>query len=99
MTLLEQLKRFTVVVADTGDIHSIQKFLPCDATTNRALPRAAAQMAEYGDIVVGALGGARKQLGAASDGRKVVALAIDRLSVDFGLRILSIIPGRVSTEV
>jgi transaldolase len=99
MTLLEQLKRFTVVVADTGDIHSIQKFLPRDATTNPSLLGAAAEMPEYADIVIGALGGVRKQLGAGSDARTIVRHAIDRLSVDFGLRILNIVPGRVSTEV
>ena len=97
-SLLDQLKRFTVVVADTGDIHSIKKHAPRDATTNPSLITAAAQMPEYADIVKGALGWARKQAGS-TDPAKVVGLAIDRLSVDFGRRILDIVPGRVSTEV
>ena len=96
---LEQLKRYTTVVADTGDIHSIKKHLPRDATTNPSLITAAAQMPEYADIVEGALAWARKRLGGTAEIKQVVALAIDRLAVDFGLRILQIVPGRVSTEV
>ena len=96
-SLLDQLKTMTVVVADTGDIKSIQKFTPRDATTNPSLITTAAQMPEYGDVVEGALLWADKQ--ANGDTRKVVSLAIDRLSVEFGLRILKIVPGRVSTEV
>src|SRR5262245_45579896 len=97
-SLLEQLKRHTIVVADTGDINSIKKASPRDATTNPSLITAAAQMPEYADIVKGALGWAKKQAGS-TDPAKVVGLAIDRLSVDFGRRILDIVPGRVSTEV
>ncbi len=98
-TLLEQLKTMTVVVADTGDIKSIQKFTPRDATTNPSLITAAAQMPEYNDVVEGALAWAEKQAGSGAATAKVVGLAIDRLSVEFGLRILRIVPGRVSTEV
>src|SRR3954447_2286970 len=97
--LLDQLNSMTVTVADTGDINSIEKFLPRDATTNPSLITAAAQMPEYAEIVSGALVWARRHLGEAAHVRGVVALAIDRLSVDFGLRILQIVPGRVSTEV
>jgi transaldolase len=93
-TLLEQLSAMTVVVADTGDLKSIEKFRPRDATTNPSLITAAAQMPEYRDVVDDALRWAEKQ----SPGN-VVAEAIDRLSVEFGLRILKIVPGRVSTEV
>jgi transaldolase len=96
-SLLDQLNAMTVTVADTGDINSIRAFQPRDATTNPSLITAAAQMAEYTDIVDGALAWARKQ--AAGDEAKVIGLAIDRLAVDFGLRILEIVPGRVSTEV
>src|SRR5678810_778997 len=97
-SLLEQLKTMTVVVADTGDIHSIEKFRPRDATTNPSLITAAAQMPEYRDIVDGALRWAEtKAAGAGAD--RVVRLAVDRLAVEFGLRILQIVPGRVSTEV
>lgn len=97
--LLDQLKSMTVVVADTGDIKSIRKFTPRDATTNPSLITAAAQMPEYADVVEGALVWAGKQAGAGAATASVVGLAIDRLSVEFGLRILQIVPGRVSTEV
>ncbi len=96
MSLLDQLKAYTVVVADTGDIQSIGRFRPRDATTNPSLITAAAQMPEYADLVDGALRWARER---ASDPERVVGLAIDRLAVDFGLRILGIVEGRVSTEV
>jgi transaldolase len=95
-SLLDQLKTMTVVVADTGDIHSIEKYKPRDATTNPSLITAAAQMPEYGDVVDGALAFAKKK---ASTAEAQVKVAIDRLSVEFGLRILQIVPGRVSTEV
>ena len=98
-SLLDQLKKYTVVVADTGDINSIQKFTPRDATTNPSLITAAAQMPEYSDIVDGALVWARRHLGKSASTDAALKLAIDRLSVDFGLRILTIVPGRVSTEV
>ncbi len=97
--LLEQLKEYTVVVADTGDINSIQQFKPRDATTNPSLITAAAQMAEYADVVDDALRWASKEAKEGADTSKVVGLAIDRLAVEFGLRILEIVPGRVSTEV
>ena len=98
-TLLDQLKSMTVVVSDTGDINSIRKFTPRDATTNPSLITAAAQMPEYASVVEGALTWAEKQAGSSAETSKVVGLAIDRLSVEFGLRILEIVPGRVSTEV
>ncbi|WP_437757833.1 transaldolase [Sorangium sp. So ce1389] len=97
--LLDRLKAYTVVVADTGDINSIEKFRPQDATTNPSLITAAAQMAEYTDIVGGALAWAQKEASRGDEPGDAVSLAFDRLAVDFGLRILKIIPGRVSTEV
>jgi transaldolase len=97
--LLEQLKEMTVVVADTGDIQAIEKFTPRDATTNPSLITAAAQMPQYQGIVDDTLKGARATLGVAADVAHVVDLAFDRLAVSFGLKILEIIPGRVSTEV
>ena len=96
-TLLDQLKTMTVTVADTGDIHSIEKYKPRDTTTNPSLITAAAAMPEYADLVDGALTWAKEK--AAGQGDKVIGLAIDRLAVEFGLRILKIVPGRVSTEV
>jgi len=97
--LLEQLNKVTVTVADTGDIHSIEKFKPRDATTNPSLITAAAQMKEYADIVDGGLRWAEREAGPNATEDKVVKLALDRLAVEFGLRILKVVPGRVSTEV
>ncbi len=98
-SLLEQLKEVTVVVADTGDIQAIEAFTPRDATTNPSLITAAAQMPQYQGIVDDTLKGARETLGAGASAADVVTLAFDRLAVSFGLKILEIIPGRVSTEV
>jgi transaldolase len=85
------------VVADSGDINSIKKFKPRDATTNPSLITAAAQMPEYQGIVDGALRWAQRE--APGGGDAVLRTAIDRLAVEFGLQILEIVPGRVSTEV
>ena len=97
MSLLDQLNKMTVTVCDTGDLKSIEKFKPRDATTNPSLITAAAQMPEYASVVDDALRWAEHQAG--GDITRVVGLALDRLSVEFGLRILKIVPGRVSTEV
>ena len=98
-TLLEQLRKVTVVVADTGDIEAIEKVKPQDATTNPSLITAAALQPQYQGIVEDTLKGARATLGADASQKDVVTLAFDRLAVAFGLKILEIIPGRVSTEV
>ena len=97
--LLEQLREVTVVVADTGDIQAIETFKPRDATTNPSLITAASQMPQYQGIVDDTLKAARASLGQAASAAQVVSLAFDRLAVSFGLKILEIIPGRVSTEV
>ncbi len=97
--LLQQLREMTVVVADTGDIEAIEKFTPRDATTNPSLITAAAQMSQYQGIVDSTLKQARADSGASAPAGKVVSMAFDRLAVAFGLKILAIIPGRVSTEV
>jgi transaldolase len=97
--LLEQLRKFTVVVADTGDIEAMEKFRPQDATTNPSLITAAAQMPRYQPIVDGVLIGARKELGEAATEQAVANLAFQRLAIAFGRKILNIVPGRVSTEV
>lgn len=97
--LLEQLREMTVVVADTGDIQAIEKYKPRDATTNPSLITAAAQMPQYQGIVDDTLKAARDALGPAATSNQVASLAFDRLAVSFGLKILEIIPGRVSTEV
>src|ERR1700722_16238682 len=98
-TILEQLRGMTVVVADTGDIQSIEQFKPRDAPTNPSLITAAAEMPRYKEIVDGTLLDARKELGDHADPHRVASLAFDRLAVSFGERILQIVPKRVSTEV
>ncbi|MGA7121840.1 MAG: transaldolase family protein, partial [Polyangiaceae bacterium] len=98
-SLFDQLFQMTVVVADTGDINAIRKFKPRDATTNPSLIVSAAQMKEYAPLVDEALTWAKKQVPAGSSRDAIVRSAIDRLSVVFGLQILGIIAGRVSTEV
>ena len=97
--LLEQLRTFTVVVADTGDIEAIGKFRPQDSTTNPSLITAAAQLPQYQPIVDGVLKDARKELGDSATDQAVATLAFQRLAIAFGKKILAIVPGRVSTEV
>ena len=96
MNLLESLKRFTTVVADTGDIEAINKYKPRDATTNPSLIYQAAQMPEYQDLLEDAVHHARKVPG---DAQARAEAGMDKLFVSFGREILKIVPGRVSTEV
>ena len=98
-SLLEQLRGMTTVVSDTGDINSIQQYKPQDSTTNPSLIAAAAEKPEYQSIVDGVLQQARKDAGDKATDKEVAALAFKSLAVAFGLKILEIIPGRVSTEV
>ena len=97
--LLEQLRNYTVVVADTGDIEAMEKFRPQDATTNPSLITAAAQLPQYQPIVDDVLKDARNELGDGATDRDVANLAFQRLAIAFGKKILAIVPGRVSTEV
>ena len=97
--LLEQLRQYTVVVADTGDIEAMEKFRPQDATTNPSLITAAAQLPQYQPIVDDVLKDARNELGDGATDRDVANLAFQRLAIAFGKKILAIVPGRVSTEV
>jgi transaldolase len=97
--LLDQLKSFTTVVADSGDINSIKQFKPTDSTTNPSLIAAAAQMPEYQSIVDGVLQEAREKAGEDASDKDVAAAAFKTLAVAFGKKILEIVPGRVSTEV
>jgi transaldolase len=96
MNLLESLKRFSTVVADTGDIEAIAKYRPQDATTNPSLLLQAAQKPQYEHLVEEALHYAIK---AEADREARTAAFMDKLLVNFGCEILKIIPGRVSTEV
>jgi transaldolase len=90
MTQLDQLKQHTVVVADTGDFEAMKAYKPQDATTNPSLILQAAQKAEYKAIFDKAV----------TDGKSGgVDAVMDKLVVAFGLEILKIVPGRVSTEV
>jgi len=97
--LLQQLRGYTVVVADTGDIEAIGKFRPQDSTTNPSLIAAAAAMPQYQPIVDGVLREASSELGDSAARGAVANLAFQRLAVAFGKKILEIVPGRVSTEV
>ena len=96
MSLLDSLKRSTVVVADTGDIDAIRRHTPQDATTNPSLLLKAAQQPQYRALVDGALADAA---GVAAPGEARTEAFMDRLAVGFGREILQIVPGRVSTEV
>jgi transaldolase len=98
-TFLEQLRTMTTVVADTGDIESIEKFKPQDSTTNPSLIATAAQMPQYQPIVDGVLTTAKKELGENAHDEEIAHLAFKDLAVAFGKKILAIVPGRVSTEV
>jgi len=97
--LLEQLRKFTVVVADTGDLEAMEKFHPQDATTNPSLITTVAQLPQYQPIVDGVIMDARNELGEGATDQAVANLAFQRLAIAFGRKILAIIPGRVSTEV
>jgi transaldolase len=98
-SLLEQLRKYTTVVADTGDIESMERFRPTDATTNPSLITTAAGMPQYQPIVDGVLMEAKKELGDDAADKDVANLAFQNLAVAFGKKILAIVPGRVSTEV
>ena len=93
---LDQLKKMTVVVIDTGDIDAIKKYHPQDATTNPSLILSALQKPEYEYLIDEAIQYCRKKNASSS---KEISLLMDKLFVNIGAEILKIIPGRVSTEV
>lgn len=93
---LDQLKQFTTVVADTGDFESIRKYAPQDATTNPTLIFKAVQQAEYKHLLDKVI--AENRSGSLAGSAHIHAI-IDDLLIAFGQEILSIVPGRVSTEV
>jgi transaldolase len=86
---LDQLKQFTTVVADTGDLDAIARLKPVDATTNPSLLLKAAAMPGYGELLKSAVTAGQGDLG----------LACDHFGVAVGGEILKIVPGRISTEV
>ncbi len=95
MNQLDQLKQFTVVVADTGDFETLKQYAPRDATTNPSLILKAAQMPEYKYLLDKAIADAKKSSGS---GDAKIRQIMDELLVEFGGEILRIVPGRVSTE-
>lgn len=92
---LEQLKQFTDVVADTGDIEAIRLYKPLDATTNPSLVYKAAQMPQYQDLLTASINASKSIANSAQQ----LSAACDHLAVGIGLEILKIVPGRISTEV
>ena len=98
-SILDQLSLMTVVVADTGDLDSIKKFQPRDATTNPSLILAAAKNPDYVKLIDEALESSKESLPNEFSEDELIKEAIDQVSVFFGKEILKIISGRVSTEV
>ena len=93
---LEQLRKLTTVVADTGEIDAIKKYQPEDATTNPSLILKAAQIEEYAPLIDASIEYAKAQ---SSDKTQQVQDTCDMLAVNIGKEILKTIPGRISTEV
>src|SRR5262245_685707 len=96
MNLIDSLKRYTTVVADTGDLEAIAEHKPQDATTNPSLLYQAAQMPQYDHLLEEAIQHALQSPG---DRAARAEAFMDKLLVSFGCEILKIVPGRVSTEV
>ncbi|QZA58589.1 transaldolase [Candidatus Rhabdochlamydia porcellionis] len=96
MNKLEQLKKITTIVSDTGEIEEIKTYLPTDATTNPSLILAASNKPEYQFLIEEAI---QSGLRTKQTNSFLIELIIDKLFVNFGLEILKIIPGRVSTEI
>ncbi|EJB8415049.1 transaldolase [Vibrio vulnificus] len=93
---LEQLRKLTTVVADTGEIDAIKKYQPEDATTNPSLILKAAQIAEYAPLIDASIEYAKTQ---SDDKAQQIQDTCDMLAVNIGKEILKTIPGRISTEV
>ncbi len=96
MSTLDDLKKFTTIVADTGEFEEIKKYHPTDATTNPSLIFAASTLPEYQPLLKEAVAYGKKT-GKTPEQQK--QLAFDKVFVNFGLEILKLVPGRVSTEV
>ena len=95
LSQLDQLKRFTKVVADTGDFATLKEYQPLDATTNPSLILKAAQMPAYKHLLDQATADQKKSN---LSGEKLIKAIVDDLLILFGVEILKIVPGRVSTE-
>ncbi len=96
MDQLHQLKEFSTIVADTGDIEAVRQYVPTDATTNPSLLLASASKPEYRHLIEKAIDDNRNHPGTKEAQLEAI---LDQAFVNFGLEILKIIPGRVSTEV
>ena len=96
MNKLEQLKKMTDVVADTGDLSAIKQYKPVDATTNPSLLLKAVELPEYSSLVLSSREWAARKGGGSQE---IVSNSCDKLAVEIGTEILKIIPGRVSSEV
>ncbi|HEX6723145.1 MAG TPA: transaldolase family protein, partial [Burkholderiaceae bacterium] len=90
MNQLDQLKQMTTVVADSGNFLQLAQYAPRDATTNPSLILKAVQQADYGHILEDAVKAHRNE---------PIDRIVDQVLVRFGVEILKIVPGRVSTEV
>ncbi|GGB60016.1 transaldolase [Shewanella inventionis] len=93
---LAQLKSFTTIVADTGDIEAIKRYQPEDATTNPSLILKASQIPEYAPLIDDAIAWAKTQ---SNNIEQQIEDAGDKLAVNIGVEILKLVPGRISTEV
>lgn len=96
MSVLDQIKQFTTIVADSGDFETIAEYKPQDATTNPSLILAATQKSQYAPLIEDAVSFGKNKGGSA---KEQAGWAMDKLLVNFGCEILKIVPGRVSTEV
>ena len=96
MSQLQELRKITVVVADTGDIDAIKTYQPQDATTNPSLILSASSLPQYVPLIDEAVAYAKQQ---SNDKKQQLIDAEDKLAVNIGLEILKIVPGRISTEV
>jgi len=95
-TSLDQLKQFTKVVADSGDFGVIAQYRPQDSTTNPSLLYTASKLPQYQAVVDDAITFAKSQ---GKNRAETISLALDKLAVNFGVEILKLVPGRVSTEI
>lgn len=95
-THLEELKKHSIVVADTADFDLLKEYQPQDSTTNPSLVLAGFRMEKYASLIDDAIKFAQEK---SKDEKEQLEWAVDRLTVNFGLEILKIVPGRVSTEV
>lgn len=96
MSQLDELRKVTVVVADTGDIEAMKLYKPEDATTNPSLILSASALPQYNPLIEDAVAYAKSQ---SNDKTQQLIDAEDKLAVNIGLEILKLVPGRISTEV